>query len=408
LLDAVELSGSRLIEVGDPAQSQPVGAGGLWPHLERATRRAGARVGLTRNQRAQDPDDRRDQALFRAGEHARAIRSYAAREHVHLRADPSRAEDLVLDAAEADRGAGKTTIVIAETSNEHLDALNARTQAIRKQRGELGRESVPIPGRPYELHRGDEVQVRRAINCPDHRRIANGTIASVAGVDPTGRRVILDIRGKDRITLDEFQIAHGDLRLAYVQHPFPAQGQTTNTAHVLVSDYSSAEGSYVAITRAREQTDIYAGIGPAERSVDSDRLQLLVDRMSRTEPEVPSIDVPLRHEATITLQPQEGDHKVSHPMRVSNEQATIVEQVESAGESNPPELVPSAARRSERAVPAESAVPEHGSEPAETAHTGGRRRHWQPRRQEGARREALEADHEAESTERTDSWGWEP
>jgi hypothetical protein len=153
------------------------------------------------------------------------------------------------------------------------------------------------------------VQVRRAISHPDHRRIANGTMASVADVDPAGRRVVLDIRGKDRITLDEFRIAHGDVRLAYVQHPFPAQGQTTDTAHVIVSNSATAEGSYVAITRARERTDIHAGIDPAERSPGTDRLQLLADRMSRTEPEVPSIDVPLRHEVAVTLLPEEGDHE---------------------------------------------------------------------------------------------------
>ncbi len=34
LLRAIETSGARLIEVGDPHQNPPVGAGGLWPHLE--------------------------------------------------------------------------------------------------------------------------------------------------------------------------------------------------------------------------------------------------------------------------------------------------------------------------------------------------------------------------------------
>ena len=38
LLAAVENSGARLIAVGDPHQNPPVGAGGLWPHLEAATR----------------------------------------------------------------------------------------------------------------------------------------------------------------------------------------------------------------------------------------------------------------------------------------------------------------------------------------------------------------------------------
>jgi ATP-dependent exoDNAse (exonuclease V) alpha subunit len=131
LLAAVEDSGARLIEVGDARQSHPVGAGGLWPHLDLAARRAGAHGGLTRNQRARDPADRRDQALFREGRHEQAIRGYAARDRVHITSEQSHAEDHALDAAHADRAADKTTIVIAQTSNEHLDELNARAQAIR-------------------------------------------------------------------------------------------------------------------------------------------------------------------------------------------------------------------------------------------------------------------------------------
>jgi len=56
---------------------------------------------------ARDPADQRDQARFRAGEHEQAIRSYAARERLHLAADPQRAEDAALDAAHADRTAAR-------------------------------------------------------------------------------------------------------------------------------------------------------------------------------------------------------------------------------------------------------------------------------------------------------------
>jgi ATP-dependent exoDNAse (exonuclease V) alpha subunit len=55
LLAAVEESGARLIEVGDPRQSQPVGAGGLWPHLEHAARHAGAHVQLTETSAPKTP-----------------------------------------------------------------------------------------------------------------------------------------------------------------------------------------------------------------------------------------------------------------------------------------------------------------------------------------------------------------
>jgi len=126
LLRAIETSGARLIAVGDPQQNQPVGAGGLWNQIEQAARDTQALVELTRNQRAQDPADRQDQALFRDGQIELAIRSYHARDRIHLDTDQRRIEDEALEAAHQDRTAGKRTIVIAQTSNDHLDELNAR------------------------------------------------------------------------------------------------------------------------------------------------------------------------------------------------------------------------------------------------------------------------------------------
>jgi conjugative relaxase-like TrwC/TraI family protein len=49
LLAAVEESGARLILIGDPKQSQAVGAGGLWPRIERAARDNAGRIELTEN-----------------------------------------------------------------------------------------------------------------------------------------------------------------------------------------------------------------------------------------------------------------------------------------------------------------------------------------------------------------------
>ncbi len=149
LLGAARDTGARLIEIGDPRQSQAVGAGGLWPRIEAAAREHGALVELTRIVRARDPADRRDQSLFRAGDHERAIKGYMRRDRVVLEPDRRRAEDRALDAAQADRVAGRSTLVIAETSNERLDMLNARAQAIRAQEHELGEQQLPLAGRPY-------------------------------------------------------------------------------------------------------------------------------------------------------------------------------------------------------------------------------------------------------------------
>jgi conjugative relaxase-like TrwC/TraI family protein len=193
LLAAVENSGARLIAVGDPHQNPPVGAGGLWPHLETATHDQRSQAVLTRNLRAHDPADRRDQARFRDGDHELAVRGYAARARVHIGADLTRAEDAALNAAHTDAQHERTTIVLAQTSNDHLDELNARYQAIRHQHSELGIDAIAAPGRPYSLHPGDEVQVRRTINHPDHGPLRNGTTALIRDIDPSAQTIELTV-----------------------------------------------------------------------------------------------------------------------------------------------------------------------------------------------------------------------
>lgn len=293
LLDAVETSGARLIAVGDPQQNQPVGAGGLWHPIETAARDAGAHVELTRNQRAHDPADRRDQALFRAGHAERAIRGYAARDHIHFHDDPRRAEDHALEAAHADRANGKSTIVIAQTSNDHLDALNARAQAIRHQAGELGDEALQVPGRPYQLRAGDHVQIRRTIQHPSHGPVRNGASALVTDVARDASALELRLADGAALRLTEQQVAHADLRLAYAQHPFPAQGHTTDTSHLIVGQHATREGTYVGLTRARKATGIYVGEVTATTAERDDRLQSLADHLARSEPDAPSIRTPL-------------------------------------------------------------------------------------------------------------------
>ena len=296
LLAAVETSGARLIAVGDPQQNQPVGASGLWQHIETAARDSDAHVELTRNQRAHDPADRRDQALFRHGHAERAIRGYAARDHIHFHHDTRQAEDRALEAAQRDRTAGKSTIVIAQTSNDHLDQLNARAQAIRHQAGELGDDGIPIRGRPYEVREGDAVQIRHTIHHPKHGTLRNGTAAEVAAIEPDRSAVGLRLTDGTEVDLDPQQVENADLRLAYVQHPFPAQGHTTDTIHLIIGEHATREGTYVGLTRAQQTTNVYAPNPAAEPAPGSDRLQHLAERVSRTEPAVPSIRTSLAPE----------------------------------------------------------------------------------------------------------------
>jgi hypothetical protein len=297
LFKTVSESGARLVAIGDPRQAQAVGAGGLWGEIEQAARDHDAFVELSRIVRAQDPADRRDQALWRAGQHETALTNYSERGFVVIEHDQRQLEDRALDVAHADRRAGRETLIVVETSNEQLDALNARAQAIRLQDGELGDASVPLTGRPYGLRAGDEVVVRAPVQHPDLGSVRNGVTGRVIDVDAKVGAATLRLSDGREAAFDRGLLDTGQVRLAYVSHPFPAQGRTTDTTHVIAGLLSTAGGSYVALTRAREHTHLYASSDqlelPAQRY---DALAALAERLGRSEPDLPSIRVPLAHE----------------------------------------------------------------------------------------------------------------
>ena len=287
LLRDVDESGARLILVGDPRQSHPVGAGGMWPTIQTAVNDQQMHAALTVNVRARDPEDALAQERFRDEDHLGALESYAHRDRVHLDPDRQTSEDRALEAAQDDRLAGRRTLVVVQTSNDHLDELNARAQAIRREHGELGHDALPLAGRPFDLHAGDEVQLRASIVHPDHGVLRNGTSATIANVDSEHGSATLRLGDGRVVDLDEEQTERGDLRLGYVQHPFIAQGTTTDTTHVIVAEHPSQEGTYVALTRAREHTDIYA----SAEQLNSDRSALpqLAEHVAATEDDLPSL-----------------------------------------------------------------------------------------------------------------------
>jgi conjugative relaxase-like TrwC/TraI family protein len=296
LFKTVSESGARLVVIGDPRQSQAVGAGGLWSEIEQTAKQQDAFVELSRIVRAKDPADRRDQALWRAGQHDHAVTNYSERGFVVIEAGQRQLEDLALDAAHADRRAGRESLVVVETSNEQLDALNARAQAIRLQDGEIGKATVPLTGRPYGLRAGDDIVVRAPTQHPDLGSIRNGVSGHVLDVDAEAGTATLRLSDGREAVFDRATLDAGQVRLAYVSHPFPAQGRTTDTTHVIAGPLSTAEGSYVALTRAREHTHLYASSDQLELpGPRREAIVALAERLGRSEPDLPSIRIPLAH-----------------------------------------------------------------------------------------------------------------
>ena len=89
-----------------------------------------------------------------------------------------------------------------------------------------------------------------------------------------------------------------DLRLAYAQHVYKAQGRTVDRAFVLTGGWQTdREHAYVALTRARERTDVYVSREDlGEQGMDAGAIERLGEAMAESHAQQPSIATPLARE----------------------------------------------------------------------------------------------------------------
>ena len=177
---------------------------------------------------------------------------------------------------------GARVVMLTDSSNDELDRLNKLAQDRRAAAGELGYRRARLPDRPYDLAAGDEVILTGQLRQPGEERVENGTRGTVQSVDERSNRVVMrtdEPQPRDvAFSTREFR----DVRLAYAQHVYKAQGLTTDRALVLTGGWQSdRERAYVALSRARERTDVYVSREDlGEDGTDADLIGRLADRVS--------------------------------------------------------------------------------------------------------------------------------
>lgn len=291
LMGACLLGGSRLIEVGDAEQSTPVGAGGLIGRVEQLAAEHDGFVSLEQIVRSRDEADRDMQKALRAGATDRVVASLVSRERLIVAATRAEAAQRAVELWETHRQHPDGALVICEGSNDHVDELNAQLQAVRQERGELGHQSVPVVGRPYSLHKGDEVVIRAQFHDTEHGTIRNGERGTVSSIDHDRAHLLL---AEDRlVALNPDELHQADARLAYAQHAHPAQGATTGVAIDLFTALSTRRGQYVALTRARDAHHLvtsYEDLQIQQADGRDKALLTLAEQLGRDNPEIPSVD----------------------------------------------------------------------------------------------------------------------
>jgi len=306
LIQATAERDSKLVLVGDHAQLSSIPAGGMFTELQDRVPTAE----LSEVHRAQHEWERDAWGQLRTGRAHEALAAYQAHDRLHI-ADTREqaAAQMVTDWDKArQEHPEQRTVMVTDASNVELDRINALAQQHRANAGELGADRVELSDRPYGLRAGDEVIFTAAFYPPGEPRVENGTLGNVASVDGPSE-IAVQTRGalEREVHVDgaEFQ----DMRLAYAQHVYKAQGATVERAFVLTGGWQTdRERAYVALSRAREQTDIYAcreDLG--EQGMDTAAIERLGDAISESNAKQASITTPIvERDPASALEPGSG------------------------------------------------------------------------------------------------------
>jgi conjugative relaxase-like TrwC/TraI family protein len=267
LLDHAQQAQAKVVLVGDDRQLAPIDAGGGFRALRL---RLGASE-LVENRRQQQAWEREALELVRSGLVEEAVAAYRAHERVVV-ADSKPAATLALLQdwwtawQEAEHDPAQEVVVLAARRAE-VDRLNTACQELLAARGRLGGERLQVEDR--QLAVGDRVVCGH--NAIAELGVANGSRGVVTALDPQARTLTLRLDRTDsrevvlpRSYLDGRGRGERNRRvdLAYATTGHRAQGLTRGRALVRLTGSEDVNWLYVQLSRARQDTRLYAVVGP--------------------------------------------------------------------------------------------------------------------------------------------------
>ena len=273
---------SKLVLAGDAAQLGSIGAGGLFAELSDRVPTAE----LTEVHRANHEWERRVWEQVRNGEPGPALSQYQAHDRLHIHDTRAQAAKAMVENWDKTRRSlpGGRAVMITDASNKERDQINAIAQQRRAAAGELGSHQVELPGKPYGLRAGDEVIFSAQYPISSEKRIENGITGSVIDTGRDSQRVTIKTNEREPREVAVNTGRFSDLSLAYAVHVYKAQGITAETSAILTGGWQTdREHAYVALSRAREQTQVYVSREDlGEQGMDIGAIERLGERMRRS------------------------------------------------------------------------------------------------------------------------------
>ena len=171
----------------------------------------------------------------------------------------------------ADVTAGKQSIMIAST-NETVIRLNDLAQAHAIEHGQVSTDAGAVAlHNSSRAHLGDTIvtrkNARRLIVNSGQDFVKNGDLWRVTGLHDDGRITAQHTGHGGKVTLPA-EYVQESVELGYAATIHRAQGSTVDTAHALVDASTDRAGAYVALTRGRENNQLYVSLADGEKRDD--------------------------------------------------------------------------------------------------------------------------------------------
>ena len=249
-------AGAKLVLVGDPEQLGPIEAGGLFSAIAQRTEPVHLEDVIRHNHEL----DRDAAKLIRDGSGREALSLYRSEERVTVAGNAEERRVAMVKDWWQSYSQGEDALMVAKR-NVEVERLNATARELVKAEGRLGTEEIEVGG--AAIAAGDLLITRvndRAAGIYNRERW------EVAAVDAERGRVVLEGIDQarrvevghdylDRTTLGGEAPA---LQHAYAVTTYCAQGATVDRAYVMLDPSMDKQEMYVATSRTREETYLYA------------------------------------------------------------------------------------------------------------------------------------------------------
>jgi hypothetical protein len=226
---------------------------------------------LVENRRQQQAWEREALDLIRSGLVDEPVAAYQAHDRV-VAADSKPAATLALLQdwwsawQQADHDPAQEVVLLAARRAE-VDRLNSACQELLAARGRLGGERLQVEDR--QLTVGDRVVCGH--NAIGELGVANGSRGAITALDPQERTLTIRLdsnNGQEITLLRSYLDGRGGgernrrVDLAYATTGHRAQGLTRGRALVRLTGTEDVNWLYVQLSRARQDTRLYAVVGP--------------------------------------------------------------------------------------------------------------------------------------------------